>query len=322
MPLETSPLLLQRVVSPGGATVINEISPTVMMTVHAGKPACRFEVRPHKSGQGRKGDVGSEAQALQMQWAMVSVDAVQVWLIPQSQRAASLASLHLTPHFTQVLGEADFGCLLLDRLARTVRPARVAAQAERSPRPLGSRSASFEVRPSRFALLVLTYEALALRARLLGLHTTSYAYTCAAAFLSGASYVPREGLSLLGVTRTAELAALLRSPHTWAKSEAMLANVHAFAEGWASQLEHRAHMGSMVHIGLTDGCKWSHPHKNAGDFRPVHQVHMYTAYRDCMRSLIDALQPQKSCVIVDVAGSIPIAQVCTASRVPQVSRSE
>ena len=159
-------------------------------------------------------------------------------------------------------------------------------------------------------------------ARLLGLHTTSYAYTCAAAFLSGASYVPREGLSLLGVTRTAELAALLRSPHTWAKSEAMLANVHAFAEGWASQLEHRAHMGSMVHIGLTDGCKWSHPHKNAGDFRPVHQVHMYMAYRDCMRSLIDALQPQKSCVIVDVAGSIPIAQVCTASRVPQVSRSE
>ena len=165
---------------------------------------------------------------------------------------------------------------------------------------------------------MLTYEALALRARLLGLHTTSYAYTCAAAFLSGASYVPREGLSLLGVTRTAELAALLRSPHTWAKSEAMLANVHAFAEGWASQLEHRAHMGSMVHIGLTDGCKWSHPHKNAGDFRPVHQVHMYMAYRDCMRSLIDALQPQKSCVIVDVAGSIPIAQVCTASRVPQL----
>ena len=81
MPLETAPLLLRRIILPSGATVIKEIAPAVMMTVHACKPACRFEVRPHKSGQGRKGDVGSAAQALTVQWALASVDAVQVWLI-------------------------------------------------------------------------------------------------------------------------------------------------------------------------------------------------------------------------------------------------
>ena len=230
----------------------------------------------------------------------------------------TLAHSHPCVMFTQVLGEADFGVLLLDRLTRTTQPARVATVARSSPRPLGSRGASFVVRPSRFALLLQTYEALALRARLLGLHTTSYAYTCAAAFISGASYVPREGLSLLGVSRTDEFAAVLRSPTLLEKSEAMLANVHSFADGWASQLEHRAHMGSDAHIGLTDGCKWSHPHMNAGDFPAALQEHMYVAYRDCMRSIVNTLKPQISCVIVDVAGAFPIAQVCVAI----VGRSE
>jgi len=79
----------------------------------------------------------------------------------------------------KVLRETAFGCLLVDRLARTVCPLAIPTVSLAKVSPLENRCASFIKRPSRFALLLQTYEALALRTRLVGLHVTSYAYSCA-----------------------------------------------------------------------------------------------------------------------------------------------
>ena len=49
------------------------------MSVHAGKPGCRFEFRPWRGGKGTaQGDVPGAAAALTVQWALANEDAVEV----------------------------------------------------------------------------------------------------------------------------------------------------------------------------------------------------------------------------------------------------
>ena len=198
-------------------------------------------------------------------------------------------------------------------------------------------------RPSRFALLLLFYEGMVERCRLMGLLGSSQAYEAAAAWLSGASYLPTMGLETLGVT--------LQTQCQWIRgAQAMMVEPHAIYDVWAKQLYGQMYADRSMLISLTDGQKWSHPyvlhtHMALGTLPPTaytgpcHPMHtsawirecaesfvclgrslnagdqplrsdgvsrlLYSAFARSARLIYDSLDASRTVMVIDVSGKIP-----------------
>lgn len=155
-------------------------------------------------------------------------------------------------------------------------------------------------RPSRFALLLLFYEAMAERCRRLDMLWSKASYEAAAAWLSGAAYLPTMGLDVLG-------ARWLSSG--WLHNEqAMMVEPHAIFEVWSKTLYTQTNARRAALISLTDGQRWSHPRLNAGDvsFRTTAtQRLMYFSFLESARMIYDSLDASQTMMVLDVAGRIP-----------------
>ena len=148
-----------------------------------------------------------------------------------------------------------------------------------------------------------------------GLVWSALSYKAAAAWLSGAAYLPHSGLTVLG-------AKLLPSGVgggsvvQWGQSgpvvhvrahQSMLCNPHAVYEVWAKMLYTQLLAPRDTLISLTDGCRFAHPIYNAGDAPlralPV-QCLLYGAFYPSARAIYDSLDPTKTIMVIDVAGKV------------------